>query len=79
MPDEMTELTLQTTEGGMPIANLLKAAGLVDSTSEALRMVQQGAVKIDGERVGDKRLLMPSGSTAIYQVGKRRFAKVTLV
>ena len=59
-------------------ANLLKQAGLTSSTSEAMRMIKQGAVKINGERVEDRALLCMGGSTDIYQVGKRRFARVTL-
>ena len=78
MPDDMPELTLESEGGEMPIANLLKAADLVQSTSDAMRMIQQGAVKIDGERVEDKRLVIKAGTTHIYQVGKRRFAKVTV-
>ncbi|MDK9559945.1 tyrosine--tRNA ligase [Gallibacterium anatis] len=74
MPDEMPELTF---EGEMPIANLLKEADLVSSTSEALRMIKQGGVKIDGEKVEDSKLVI-SASTAVYQVGKRKFAKVTI-
>ncbi|MBE2894025.1 tyrosine--tRNA ligase [Spirabiliibacterium falconis] len=72
MPDEMPEFTF---EGELPLANLLKDAGLVESTSEAIRMVKQGGVKIDGKKVDDSKLII-STSTAIYQVGKRRFAKV---
>lgn len=78
MPDEMPEIDLECGEEGMAIANLLKSAGLTSSTSEALRMVRQGAVKIDGERVEDPRLTLAAGSTQVYQVGKRRFARVTL-
>jgi tyrosyl-tRNA synthetase len=74
IPDDMPEVTLP---GGMLIANVLKMAGLTDSTSEAMRMVQQGAVRVDGERVNGKDTVLPSGSTVILQVGKRRFAKVT--
>lgn len=77
MPDEMPEFSLTAGEG-MPIANLLKEAGLVQSTSEAMRMIKQGAVKIDGERVEDKSLVLKSGSQHVFQVGKRRFAKVSL-
>jgi len=79
MPDDMPELELKAPEGSMPIANLLKEAGLVGSTSEAMRMMKQGAVKIDGERVEDRALCCPAGSTHVYQVGKRRFARVALV
>lgn len=75
IPDDLEEVTLN---GTFPIANLLKEAGLVASTSEALRMMKQGAVKIDGERVDDKSLEMSTGFTGIIQVGKRRMAKVTV-
>jgi tyrosyl-tRNA synthetase len=78
IPDEMPELTLSAGTDGLPIANLLKQAGLTSSTSEAMRMIKQGAVKINGERVEDRALLCMGGSTDIYQVGKRRFARVTL-
>ncbi len=57
---------------------MLKRAGLVGSTSEALRMIGQGAVRIDGERVEDRGRLIPAGTSHIYQVGKRRFARVHL-
>lgn len=79
MPEEMPELTLSADEDAMPIANLLHKAGLVQSTSEALRMIQQGAVRIDGERVEDKKLEICVGSVHVYQVGKRRFARVSVV
>lgn len=72
MPEDIPEITL---EGNAPIANLLKQAGLVSSTSDALRMIQQGAVKIDGEKISDN-ITIESGTEHIYQVGKRRFAKV---
>ena len=74
MPDDMPEFIF---EGEIGLANLLKEAGLVASTSEANRMVQQGGVKIDGEKVEDAKLVI-SASTAVYQVGKRKFAKVTV-
>lgn len=79
MPDDMPELELSAPEGSLPIANLLKEAGLVGSTSEALRMIKQGAVKIDGERVEDRGLACPAGATQVFQVGKRRFARVTII
>lgn len=78
MPDEMPELTLDAGSEGIAIANLLKDAELVASTSEALRMIKQGGVKIDGEKVDDAKLTLSAGSTAVYQVGKRKFARVTL-
>jgi len=80
MPDDMPELTLTAPSGeGYPIANLLKDASLVSSTSEAMRMIKQGAVKINGERVSDKGLVIEAGETQIFQVGKRHFARVKLI
>ena len=78
MPDEMPELNVTSDGGGIPVANLLKEAGLVASTSEALRMIKQGAVKIDGERLEDGGRVCAGGTTHVYQVGKRRFARVTV-
>ena len=78
LPDEIPEVDVAATEA-MPISNLLKEAGLVASTSEANRMIKQGAVKLDGkEKVTDSRMMIELGTTQIYQVGKRKFAKVTL-
>jgi tyrosyl-tRNA synthetase len=79
LPDEMPEVAVAAPDGRqLPVANLLKEAGLVKSTSEALRMIEQGAVRIDGERIEDKGAAMESGSTHVYQVGKRRFVRVTV-
>jgi tyrosyl-tRNA synthetase len=78
MPEDMPELTLETRDGMLGIAHLLKGAGLVSSTSEAFRMIKQGAVRIDGERVEDRSLTIDAGSTNVYQVGRRRFARVRL-
>ena len=78
MPDEIAEVTLDSQQGQLGIAHLLKGAGLVSSTSEAFRMIKQGAVKIDGERVDDRALQIEAGSSNVYQVGKRRFARVSL-
>jgi tyrosyl-tRNA synthetase len=78
MPEEMPEVTLQAGDGGLGIAHVLKGASLTGSTSEAFRMIQQGAVRIDGERVEDRDLEIPAGSTHVIQVGKRRFARVTV-
>jgi tyrosyl-tRNA synthetase len=75
IPQDLTQISLQAPEG-VVIAQLLKQAGLVGSTSEGMRMIKQGAVRIDGERVEDQRLLVAAGSAHVYQVGKRRFAKV---
>ncbi|MBU1619559.1 MAG: tyrosine--tRNA ligase [Gammaproteobacteria bacterium] len=80
LPDDIPELTLTLTADSIQIANLLKEAGLVDSTSEALRMIKQGAVKLDGEtKVEDSKMEFAKGCCHIFQVGKRKFAKVTLV
>jgi len=78
MPDEIVEVTLASQDGHIGIAHLLKGAGLVSSTSEAFRMIEQGAVKIDGQRVEDRSLQLDAGSSNIYQVGKRKFARVSL-
>ena len=58
---------------------MLKQAGLVASTSEALRMIDGGGVRVDGEKVSDKGLVLPAGNTVVLQVGKRKFARVTLL
>ena len=76
MPDDMPELTLQAPPGGLPIAQLAKQAGVVESTSEALRLMAQRGLKVDGEAVGDKALVVPAGKTVVVQAGKRRFARV---
>jgi tyrosyl-tRNA synthetase len=78
MPEDMPELSLDAEGGTLGIAHLLKAAGLVSSTSEAFRMIKQGAVRIDGERIEDRSLMIDAGSTNVYQVGRRRFARVSL-
>lgn len=78
MPDDMPEKDVMTENGEIAIANLLKEAGLVASTSEAMRMIKQGAAKIDGEKITDNKLIVSAGTSAIYQVGKRKFAKVTI-
>ncbi|MBV7300002.1 tyrosine--tRNA ligase [Enterovibrio paralichthyis] len=74
MPDEMPEFSF---EQGAAIANLLKDAGLVASTSDAMRQIRGGGVRIDGEKVEDTKLV-PAAGTAVYQVGKRKFARITL-
>lgn len=78
MPDEMPELELASTDGVLMIGNLLKDANLTKSTGEAMRMIKQGAVKIDGERINDAKLEVAAGTTAVYQVGKRKFARITI-
>lgn len=74
MPDEMPEFEF---EAGIAISNLLKDAGLVNSTSDAMRMIKQGAAKQDGEKIEDAKLV-PTAGTYVYQVGKRKFARVTV-
>ncbi len=77
MPDDIPEISIEaTTDSGIPIANLLKQAQLCASTSDAMRMIKQGAVKIDGEKVEDPRCEITIATEAIFQVGKRKFAKV---
>lgn len=78
MPEDMPELSLESKDGRLGIAHLLKGAGLVSSTSEAFRMIKQGAVRIDGVRIEDRSLEIDAGSTSVYQVGKRRFSRVSL-
>ncbi|ANQ65991.1 tyrosine--tRNA ligase [Candidatus Pseudothioglobus singularis] len=74
IPDEMDEFSFSK---GIKVANLLKDSNLVSSTSEAFRMIKQGAVKIDGEKLTDKDLA-PDEGTLVFQVGKRKFARVTI-
>ena len=78
IPDDIAEVTLASIDGGLSIVQVLRQAGLTASTSEAMRMIAQGGVKADGEKVGDKDVLIPSGVTLVLQVGKRKFAKVTV-
>jgi tyrosyl-tRNA synthetase len=79
MPEDMPEVEVQTAGADVLITQVLKQAGLTASTSEAMRMIDQGGVRIDGERVSDKGRALPPGTTAVLQVGKRKFARVTLV
>lgn len=74
IPDEMDEFTFSK---GIKVGNLLKDSNLVSSTSEAFRMIKQGAVKVDGEKLTDKDLALDEG-TLVFQVGKRKFARVTI-
>ena len=79
IPAEMPEISLQSANGVLPIPQLLKLAGLVASTSDAIRQISGGGVKLDGERVSDKAVTIPAGATVIAQVGKRKFARVTII
>ena len=78
IPDDVPEKNIQCTAGKIPIGNLLKDAGMVASTSEAIRMIRQGAVKIDGVKVEDVKLVLHAGTSGVFQVGKRRIAKISL-
>jgi len=78
IPDEVEEITLITDGPTLGIAQMLKRSGLMPSTGEANRMIEQGGVKLDGEKVNDKMLALPKGVTVVAQIGKRRFARVTL-
>ena len=78
LPEDMPEITITSTGGHIAIANLLKQAGLVASTSEALRMIDQGGIKLDGEKVSDKSLQLKAGTVVVAQVGKRKFARITV-
>ncbi|MEC4726695.1 tyrosine--tRNA ligase [Shewanella sp. D64] len=78
LPDDIEEIEIVAGEG-IAIANLLKEAGLVSSTSDGMRMIKQGAAKIDGAKIEDTRLQLSAGMTGVFQVGKRKFAKITLV
>lgn len=77
IPDDIPDVVLDVDKDGLRIANLIKEAQLLASTSEAMRMIKQGAVKIDGEKVSDVGLVIYSGKEMIIQVGKRKWAKVT--
>jgi len=78
IPDDIPTVTVRAGADGIAIANLLKEAGLTASTSEALRMIAQGGVRLDGEKVSDKALKLVPGTQAVVQVGKRKFARVTI-
>jgi tyrosyl-tRNA synthetase len=75
-PDDMPEHTIPTEGGALALTQILKAVGLTPSTSEAMRMIEQGGVRLNGEKVSDKALTLSPGTTAVLQVGKRRFARV---
>jgi len=78
MPEDIPEITLTTDKDGIPIANVLKDAGLTSSTSDAMRMLKQGAVKVDTQKVEDKTLIIMKGEEHVFQVGKRKYAKVSV-
>ena len=78
IPDDIEEVSLTISESSIPLVNLLKDCGMTSSTSEAMRMIKQGAVRIDEEKITDTKHVISSGTSAIYQVGKRKFKKITL-
>ena len=79
LPEDMPEISLKAeASGGIPIANALKMAGLVGSTSEAYRMIKQGGVRLDQAKVEDRSMILSVGVTVVAQVGKRRIARVTV-
>lgn len=78
IPDDLPEVRVAVGAAGMPVFQVVKQAGLTGSTSEAMRMIDQGAVKLNGERVDDKGRLLAAGETVVLQVGKRKFAAVVL-
>ena len=79
LPDDMPELDLPGVDGALLVPQLLKQAGLVSSTSDAIRQIAGGGVRLDGERVLDKGVSVPVGATVVAQVGKRKFARVTII
>lgn len=78
LPDDMPQVKVEVGGAGLPLFQVLKQAGLTGSTSEALRMIDQGAVRLNGERVEDKSVILSSGQTVVLQIGKRKFSAVTL-
>jgi len=78
LPDDIPETIIQTQENALPLTQLLKQTGLTTSTSEAIRLIKQGGIKLDNEKIEDKAVQITQGETVIIQVGKRKFAKVTI-
>jgi tyrosyl-tRNA synthetase len=78
VPEDLVETVIDVSSEAAPIAQVLKASGVCPSTSDALRMIEQGGVKVNGDKVSDKGLKLAAGATYVLQVGKRKFAKVRL-
>ena len=78
LPDDIEEVSLQIDNNKIPLTNLLKNTGMTASTSEAMRLIKQGGVKINSEKISDVKLEIDKGSDAIYQVGKRKFLKIII-
>lgn len=79
IPDDIPTVELAALKGELAIAQVLKMAGLTSSTSEALRMIEQGGVKLDGDKINDKTLTLNAGCTVIAQVGKRKYARISIL
>ena len=79
IPDDVPEVTVTIDADNIGVAQLLKLAGLVSSTSEAFRAIEQGGIKLDGEKVSDKAFMLNKGTSVVAQVGKRKFANVTIL
>jgi tyrosyl-tRNA synthetase len=79
LPDQVPETTVQARAGQLGLAHVLREARMVSSTSEALRMIRQGAVRIDGQRVEDGKREIPAGASHVFQVGKRRVLRITVI
>jgi tyrosyl-tRNA synthetase len=78
LPEDIVEVTLQTNGVGIGIGQLAKQSGVSLSTSDVYRLIDQGGLKLDGERVTDRGLTIPAGTTVVVQAGKRKFARVTV-
>jgi tyrosyl-tRNA synthetase len=78
VPEDLVEQVIEVSAEGALIGQVLKSSGVCPSTSDALRMIEQGGVRVNGDKVGDKNLRLDAGGTYVLQVGKRKFAKVTL-
>jgi len=78
IPENMPEVSLPAPAGGLPVVQMLKQAGLTASTTEAVRMIEQGGVKLNGERLSDRLMKLAGGETVVAQVGKRKFARIRL-
>jgi tyrosyl-tRNA synthetase len=76
LPDDIPDILLDVPEAGLPLPQALKLAGLVPSTSEALRLLGQGGVRLGGERVEDRARVLVRGTDVVVQVGKRKFARL---
>ena len=79
LPEDLPEVKIIAEDSGVPLVQALKQANLTASTSEAMRMIEQGGVRLDGERVSDRSLKLAKGTVAVAQVGKRKFARITVV